>query len=117
MDLSMNLTAIVSQRLLPKKGQKGRIPSLEIMINTPLIADLILRGEMNKIHDVIERSNEIGMITMDQSLFKLYRSGYITYEDALRNADSVNNLRLKIKLDTGEGARDRLGSTLDGTTF
>ena len=117
MDLSMNLTAIVSQRLLPRKGLKGRVPALEIMINTPLVADLILRGEMNKIHDVIERSNEIGMVTMDQSLFKLYRNDMISYEDALRNADSVNNLRLKIKLDSGDDARDRLGQSLDGTTF
>ena len=117
MDLSMNLTAIVSQRLLPRKGLKGRVPALEIMINTPLVADLILRGEMNKIHDVIERSNEIGMVTMDQSLFKLYRNDMISYEDALRNADSVNNLRLKIKLDSGDDARDRLGQSLEGTTF
>ena len=117
MDLSMNLTAIVSQRLLPRKGLKGRVPALEIMINTPLVADLILLGEMNKIHDVIERSNEIGMVTMDQSLFKLYRNDMISYEDALRNADSVNNLRLKIKLDSGDDARDRLGQSLEGTTF
>ena len=72
---------------------------------------------MNKIHDVIERSNEIGMVTMDQSLFKLHRSDMISYEDALRNADSVNNLRLKIKLDAGDDARDRLGQSLEGTTF
>ena len=115
MDLSLNLVAIVSQRLLPRKGEKGRVPAMEILINTPLIADIILRGELQKIHDVIERSNELGMMTMDQSLFKLYRSGLISYEEALRNADSVNNLRLRIKLDTSDGGD--LGRTMDVSAF
>ncbi len=116
MDLSLNLTAILSQRLIARKGRDGRVPALEIMINTPLIADLILRGELQKLHDVIERSNDIGMMTMDQSLFKLYRDDLITYEDALRNAESVNNLRLRIKLEGGK-ATSRLGASLEGTTF
>lgn len=117
MDLSLNLTAIVSQRLLPRKGQQGRVPAFEIMTNTPLIADLILRGELHKLHDLIERSNDLGMITMDQSLFKLFREDMITYEDALRNAESVNNLRLRIKLESGKEGRNQLGASLEGTTF
>lgn len=117
MDLSFNLAAIVSQRLLPKKDRKGRVPAFEIMLNTPLVADLILRGALQKIHDVIERSTDIGMCTIDQSLFKLYRNDLITYEDAIRNAESVNNLRLRIKLEGGgQAARDNLGSSLDGLT-
>jgi twitching motility protein PilU len=117
MDLSLNLAAVVSQRLLPTKGRKGRVPAFEIMTNTPLIADLILRGDLHKLHDLIERSNDLGMVTIDQSLFKLYREDLITYEDALRNAESVNNLRLRIKLEAGGDARAQLGSSLEGKTF
>ncbi|KAA3624991.1 MAG: PilT/PilU family type 4a pilus ATPase [Proteobacteria bacterium] len=117
MDLSLNLAAIVSQRLIPRKDKTGRVPALEIMLNTPLMADLILRGELQKLHDLIERSTELGMITMDQSLFKLYREGLISYEEALRNAESVNNLRLRIKLESGDDARERMGRSLDGMTF
>ncbi|MFT5111572.1 MAG: twitching motility protein PilU [Parasphingorhabdus sp.] len=115
MDLSFNLGAIVSQRLLPIRGGKGRVPALEIMLNSPLVADLILRGDLQKLHDVIERSTDLGMCTTDQSLFKLFREDMITYEDALRNADSVNNLRLRIKLEgSSPAAREKMGSSLDG---
>ncbi|GJL82275.1 MAG: twitching motility protein PilU [marine bacterium B5-7] len=116
MDLSLNLTAIIAQRLIPRKDKTGRVPALEVMINTPLMADLILRGELQKLHDLIDRSTELGMCTIDQALFKLYREGLITYEDALRNAESVNNLRIRIKLESGD-SRDRLGKSLDGVGF
>jgi twitching motility protein PilU len=100
MDLSLNLKAFVSQRLIPKKGGKGRVPAVEIMINTPLMADLIFKGKIHEIKDLIARSNELGMITFDQSLFNLYEADLISYEDALRNADAVNDLRLRIKLES-----------------
>ncbi len=105
MDLSLNLRAMISQRLLPRKNSKGRIPAIEIMLNSPLIADLIFKGEVHEIKEVMKRSRELGMQTFDQSLFDLYEADLITYEDALRNADSVNDLRLQIKLH-GKRAKD-----------
>ena len=105
MDLSMNLHAIISQRLVPTADGQGRIAAIEIMLNTPLIADIILRGELHKIMDVIERSRELGLQTFDQSLFELFCDGKITAEDALRNAESENNLRLKIKLESPQGKK------------
>ncbi|MBI5781745.1 MAG: PilT/PilU family type 4a pilus ATPase [Rhodocyclales bacterium] len=98
MDLSLNLRAFVSQRLLPRADGPGRVPAVEIMLNSPLIADLIFKGEVGEIKDVIKRSRELGMQTFDQALFDLYEAGLIRYEDALRYADSVNDLRLQIKL-------------------
>ena len=106
MDLSLNLHAMVSQRLLPKKDGKGRVAAIEIMLNSPLISDLVFKGEVHEIKEVMKRSRELGMQTFDQALFDLYESGYITYEDALRNADSVNDLRLQIKLH-GKASKDR----------
>ena len=106
MDLSLNLRAMISQRLLPRKNSKGRIPAIEIMLNSPLIADLIFKGEVHEIKEVMKRSRELGMQTFDQSLFDLYEADLITYEDALRNADSVNDLRLQIKLH-GKRTKDR----------
>ena len=106
MDLSLNLRAFVSQRLILKKEGKGRIAAVEIMLNSPLISDLIFKGEVQEIKEVMSRSRELGMQTFDQSLFDLYEAGQISYEDALRNADSVNDLRLKIKLH-GTEAKDR----------
>jgi twitching motility protein PilU len=100
MDLSLNLKAFVSQRLIPRKEGKGRVPAVEVMINSPLMADLIFKGKVHEIKDLIARSNELGMLTFDQSLFSLYDSGVISYEDALRNADAVNDLRLRIKLES-----------------
>ena len=98
MDLSLNLRAIVSQRLLPREEGKGRIVAVEVLLNTPLIADLIFKGEVAEMKDLMRRSRELGMQTFDQALFDLYENHDVTYEDALRNADSVNDLRLNIKL-------------------
>ena len=98
MDLSLNVRAMVSQRLLPKKDGRGRVAAIEVMINSPLIADLIFKGEVHEIKEVMKKSREVGMQTFDQALFDLYDAGKISYEDALRNADSVNDLRLQIKL-------------------
>ena len=98
MDLSLNLRALVSQRLLPRQDGKGRTAAVEIMLNSPLISDLIFKGEVGEIKDVMKRSRELGMQTFDQALFDLFEAHAITYEDALRNADSANDLRLQIKL-------------------
>ncbi len=106
MDLSLNIRAFVAQRLIPRRDGRGRIPAVEVMLNSPLISDLIFKGDVSGIKDLMKRSREIGMQTFDQSLFDLYEGGFITYEDALRNADSINDLRLQIKLH-GKEARDR----------
>jgi twitching motility protein PilU len=106
MDLSLNVRAFVSQRLIPKRDGKGRVPALEIMLNSPLISDLIFKGEVGEIKEIMKKSRELGMQTFDQSLFELYEAGEVSYEDALRNADSVNDLRLQIKL-YGKEAKDR----------
>lgn len=100
MDLSLNLKAFISQRLIAKKEGKGRIAAIEIMLNSPLISDLIFKGEVHEIKEIMKRSRELGMLTFDMSLFDLYEAGQISYEDALRNADSLNDLRLKIKLES-----------------
>ena len=100
MDLSLNTRAMVSQRLIPRESGKGRIAAVEIMLNTPLIADLIFKGEVAQIKEVMAKSNRLGMKTFDQSLFDLYEGGLISYEDALRNADSKNEVRLRIKLES-----------------
>jgi twitching motility protein PilU len=106
MDLSLNTRAFVSQRLIPKSDGIGRAAAIEIMINSPLISDLIFKGDVHEIKEIISRSRELGMQTFDQALFDLHESGDISYEEALRNADSVNDIRLKIKLE-GKGAHDR----------
>jgi twitching motility protein PilU len=106
MDLSLNLRAMISQRLLAKKDGKGRVAAIEIMLNSPLISDLIFKGEVVEIKEIMKKSRELGMQTFDQALFDLYEANRITYEDALRNADSVNDLRLQIKLH-GKDAKDR----------
>ncbi|HNH23433.1 MAG TPA: PilT/PilU family type 4a pilus ATPase [Accumulibacter sp.] len=106
MDLSLNIRAFVSQRLLPKRDGKGRVAAIEVMLNSPLISDLIFKGQVQDIKEVMKRSREIGMQTFDQALFDLYEAGQITYQDALRNADSLNDLRLQIKLH-GRDAKDR----------
>jgi twitching motility protein PilU len=100
MDLSLNLKGLISQRLLPRQEGRGRIAAVEIMLNTPLISDLIFKGEVSEIKELMKRSRELGMQTFDQALFDLYEAGAVTYEDALRNADSVNDLRLQIKLNS-----------------
>ena len=98
MDLSLNLKALISQRLIPRKEVKGRAVAVEIMLNSPLVADLIFKGEVHEIKEIMKRSRELGMQTFDQALFDLFEADLISYEDALRNADSVNDLRLTIKL-------------------
>lgn len=100
MDLSLNLKALVSQRLMPRQEGRGRVAAVEIMLNTPLVSDMIFKGEIGEIKELMKRSRELGMQTFDQSLFDLYEANAITYEDALRNADSVNDLRLQIKLNS-----------------
>ncbi|MDP2805707.1 MAG: PilT/PilU family type 4a pilus ATPase [Gallionellaceae bacterium] len=100
MDLSLNVKALISQRLIPKKDGKGRSAAIEIMLNSPLIADLIFKGEVNNIKTVMSKSREIGMQTFDQALFDLYEDDKISYEEALKNADSLNDLRLNIKLNS-----------------
>ncbi len=106
MDLSLNLKAMVSQRLVPLRDTKGRCAAVEIMLNSPLISDLIFKGEIHEIKEIMKKSRELGMVTFDQTLFDLYEADKISYENALRNADSVNDLRLAIKL-RGKDARDR----------
>ncbi len=100
MDLSLNLKGLISQRLLPRQEGRGRIAAVEILLNTPLISDMIFKGEVGEIKEVMKRSREQGMQTFDQSLFDLYEANAVTYEDALRNADSLNDLRLQIKLNS-----------------
>jgi twitching motility protein PilU len=106
MDLSLNLKAMISQRLIPLRDTKGRCAAVEVMLNSPLISDLIFKGEVHEIKEIMKKSREIGMQTFDQALFDLYEADKISYEDALRNADSVNDLRLSIKL-RGKEAQGR----------
>ena len=109
MDLSLNLKAIISQRLLKTTNGDGRVAAIEILLNSPLISDLILKGDIHEIKDIMAKSNELGMKTFDQALFDLYEADRITYEDALRAADSMNELRLKIKLEgKANKGRDKL---------
>jgi twitching motility protein PilU len=98
MDLSLNMKAMVSQRLVPREDGRGRGAAVEIMLNTPLVADLIFRGQVGDLKELMRRSRELGMQTFDQALFDLYENHTISYEDALRNADSLNDLRLQFKL-------------------
>ena len=102
MDLSLNLKGMVSQRLIPRREGKGRVAAVEVMLNSPLIADLIFKGDVHEIKEIMKRSKELGMQTFDMHLFEMYDNGVISYEDALRNADSVNDLRLAIKLHSKE---------------
>jgi twitching motility protein PilU len=110
MDLSLNLKGLISQRLIPKKEAKGRVVAMEILLNSPLISDLIFKGDVHEIKEIMKKSRELGMQTFDQALFDLYEADKISYEDALRNADSVNDLRLNIKLNS-KHAKNRDFST------
>jgi twitching motility protein PilU len=113
MDLSLNIRAMISQRLIPREAGKGRIAAMEIMLNTPLVADLIFRGEVAAIKEIMAKSNRLGMKTFDQALYDLYETGVISYEEALRNADSKNEIRLRIKLESKRKdahAKDETGS-------
>ena len=106
MDLSLNLKAVVAQRLVPRADGQGRRVAVGILIDTPLIADLILKGEVHMIKEQMKKGGQQGMKTFDQALYELYRDGHITVEDALRNADSTNEVRLMIKLGKAETADD-----------
>jgi len=113
MDLSLNLRALISQRLIPLKEGKGRVAAVEVMLNSPLIADLIFKGEVHEIKEIMKKSRELGMQTFDQALFDLYEAGKISYEDALRNADSLNDLRLAIKLQSKEAKNRDITSGIE----
>jgi len=110
MDLSLNLKAMVSQRLIPRMDGRGRVAVVEIMLNSPLIADMIFKGEVTEIKEIIKKSRNLGMQTFDQALFDAYEEKKISYEDALRNADSLNDLRLQIKLNSQQSTNRDLGS-------
>ena len=116
MDLSLNLNAIISQRLIPMKGGKGRVPAVEVLINSPLISDLIMKGDIPGIKEIMAKSGEAGMQTFDQSLFNLYEAGLISYDDALRNADSQNDLRLRLKLESKDSKDQELGASMRNVT-
>ena len=117
MDLSLNLKALISQRLLPRQEGRGRIAAVEILLNTPLMADMIFKGEVGEIKELMKRSRELGMQTFDQSLFELYETNMVTYEEALRNADSVNDLRLQIKLNSQRARTSDLASGTEHLTI
>ena len=106
MDLSLNLKGVISQRLIPLREGKGRAAAVEVMLNSPLISDLIFKGEVHEIKEIMKKSRELGMQTFDQALFDLYEAGRIGYEDALRFADSTNEVRLNIKLH-GKESKDK----------
>jgi twitching motility protein PilU len=117
MDLSLNMKALISQRLLPRQEGKGRCAAVEILLNTPLVADLIFQGKVGELKDLMKRSRELGMQTFDQALFDMYEANLVTYEDALRNADSVNDLRLAIKLDSERSRSTDLAAGTEHMTF
>ncbi len=110
MDLSLNLKSLISQRLMPRQAGKGRVAAVEILLNSPLIADMIFKGEVGEIKEIMKKSREQGMQTFDQALYDLFEGNDITYEDALRNADSVNDLRLQIKLNSQRARNQDLGA-------
>jgi twitching motility protein PilU len=114
MDLSLNLRAMISQRLIPAKSGKGRCAAVEIMLNSPLISDLIFNGDVHQIKELMKKSRELGMQTFDQALFDLVDADKISVEDALRNADSVNDLRLAIKLHGKNSQAADTGASIEG---
>ena len=99
-DLSLNLKSVISQRLLRKPDGKGRVAAIEILLNSPLVSDLIMKGEVHGLKEIMAKSNDLGMKTFDQALFELYEKSKINYDEAMRNADSQNELRLRIKLES-----------------
>ena len=117
MDLSLNLKSIISQRLLPREEGKGRVAAVEIMLNTPLVSDMIFKGEVGELKELMKRSRELGMQTFDQALFDLFEADMISYEDALRNADSVNDLRLQIKLNSARARNQDLAAGTEHLTI
>ncbi len=113
MDIASNLRAVVSQRLIPRKNGKGRLPAVEILLNTELIAHLIRDGKLHEIKQVIKRSRELGMCSFDQSLFELHQKSAISFENALKFADSVNEVRLRIKLEGNAAEKTNLLDEVD----
>ena len=113
-DLSLNLRAMVSQRLLPNAKGKGRVAAVEILLASPMIAALIKKGEVEEIKEIMKKSTANGMQTFDQALFQLHQKGLISYEDAMRNADSTNDLRLEIKLRGKDEGATRLDAGTQG---
>ncbi len=116
MDLSLNLRAFISQRLIAKEDNKGRTAAIEIMLNTPLISELIFNGEVTEIKEIMKKSRNLGMQTFDQALFDAYEAHLISYEDAIRNADSSNDLRLQIKLTSVRGKNTNLAEGTEHLT-
>jgi twitching motility protein PilU len=112
MDLSMNMKAFIAQQLIPRANGKGRRVCVEILLGTPLASDLIRKGEIHKLKELMKQSGQQGMVTFDQALFELYKAGEITYDDALHYADSANEVRLMVKLDSGDV--DQYAAALDG---
>ncbi len=106
MDMSLNIKSIISQRLLPRESGEGRVAAMEILMQTPLVSNLIFRGEVTELKEVMKKSNRLGMNTFDQALFDLFEKGVISYEEALRNADSKNEVRLRIKLESKRAETD-----------
>lgn len=113
MDLSLNLKAVIAQQLIPTPDGRGRVPAVEVLIGTPLVQDKIREGAIHELKEIMKRSREQGMRTFDQHLFELYKAGQITYEDALRYADSANEVRLMAKL-SADDAQERLESATEG---
>ena len=114
MDLSLNLKSMISQRVIPRQDGKGRAAAIEVMLNSPLISDLIFKGEVGTIKEIMKKSRNLGMQTFDQALFDMFESNAITYEDALRNADSLNDLRLQIKLHSQRAKTQNLSAGTEG---
>jgi twitching motility protein PilU len=106
MDMSLNVKSIISQRLLPREAGEGRVAAMEILMQTPLVSDLIFKGEVAQLKEVMKKSNRLGMNTFDQALYDLFEAGAISYEEALKNADSKNEIRLRIKLESKRAATD-----------
>lgn len=106
MDMSLNIKGIISQRLLPREKGAGRIAAMEILLKTPLVSDLIFKGAVAELKEVMKKSNRLGMITFDQALFDLFERGLISYDEAMKNADSKNEIRLRIKLESKRAATD-----------
>ncbi len=113
MDMSLNIRALISQRLIPREGGEGRIAAMEIMLQSPLISDLIFKGEVAKIREVMAKSTRLGMQTFDQDLYRLYEAHKISYENVMRNSDSKNELRLRIKLESKRGETDSDAGSLE----
>ncbi|MEE4185770.1 MAG: ATPase, T2SS/T4P/T4SS family, partial [Gammaproteobacteria bacterium] len=106
MDLSLNIKGIISQRLIPRENSAGRVAAMEILLHSPLVSDLIAKGEVAELKEAMKRSNRIGMNTFDQALFTLFEDGKISYDEALKNADSKNEVRLRIKLESKRAEQD-----------